>query len=331
MSSRKAARSGRFLQQAERLAESLRGHDPIGRMRAVGDLLSGSGERPGALATCPRDPPTLSLGWQTDLIFARFDGEVVDRGNHLLVRTPGNPTFWWGNFLLFQHAPGPGDLERWMALFDEEIERAQPASRHRAFGLDVRARLALPPDFAAAGFALNEATVLTLARDQLRVPARPLPAAVEFRVLDLPRDSAAVVDKQAAVDEGRYEAVGYRVFAERQMDRYAAMQRAGLGHWFGVVARVDGRAVLAASCGLFRDPARAEGLGRFQYVSTHPAWRRRGLCTALVHAACRHGFEAMDLRTLAMLADPDDVAIGVYESLGFRRGTSTWQLERAPR
>jgi predicted GNAT family acetyltransferase len=65
-------------------------------------------------------------------------------------------------------------------------------------------------------------------------------------------------------------------------------------------------------------------------VSTHPAWRRRGLCTALVHAVCRHGFEGMGLDTLVMVADPDDVAIGVYESLGYRRGTSTWQFERPP-
>lgn len=273
----------------------------------------------------------LSLGWRTDLVFARFDGEVVDRGNHLLVRTPGNPTFWWGNFLLFQHPPGPGDLERWMALFDEEIAGPQPASRHRAFGVDVDERQALPPEFAEAGFALNEATVLTLTREQLREAPKPIPSGFEFRVLALPRDGAAVVDQQVAVDAGRYEAVGYRVFAERQMARYAAMQRAGLGHWFGLVAPVDGRPVLAASCGLFRDPASTEGLGRFQYVSTHPAWRRRGLCTALVHAACRHGFEAMALRTLAMVADPNDVAIGVYESVGFRRGTSTWQFERAPR
>ena len=273
----------------------------------------------------------LSLGWRTDLIFARFDGQVTDCGNHLRVRTPGNPTFWWGNFLLFQHAPGAGDLERWLALFDAEIASQQPDSRHRAFGIDVRERLALPPDFAAAGFTLGEATVLTLTRDQLRAPARTPPAGVGFRVLDLPRDGAAVVDKQVAVDAARYEPVGYRVFAERQMARYAAMQRAGLGHWFGLVTPVGGRTVLAASCGLFRDPARHDGLGRFQYVSTHPDWRRRGLCTALVHAACRHGFEAMGLRTLAMVADPDDVAIDVYESVGFRRGASTWQLERPPR
>ena len=272
----------------------------------------------------------LSLGWRTDLLFARFDGQVSDRGDHWRVLTPSNPTFWWGNFLLFQHAPGPGDFERWMALFDEEIVASQPAARHRAFGVDVRERLALPPEFATAGFTLNEATVLTLARDQLLAPREP-PAGFEFRVLELPRDSAAVVDKQVAVDHDRYEPVGYRLFAERQMARYAALQRAGLGHWFGLVAMDADRPALVASCGLFRDPARGDGFGRFQYVSTHPAWRRRGLCTALVHAACRHGFEAMGLRTLVMVADPADVAIGVYESVGFRRGVSTWQFERPPR
>ena len=319
MTGLKAARSGRFLHDAERFAEALRSRDPIRAMRTAAPApgIAGAG--------------ALSLGWQTDLIFARFDGEIVDRGNHLLVRTPANPTFWWGNFLLFQHAPGAGDLERWMALFEEEIGARQPESRHRAFGIDVRERVALPPDFAAAGFTLNEATVLTLAREQLREPPKALPGGFEFDVLELPRDGAAVVDKQVAVDAKRYEAIGYRVFAERQMARYAAMQRAGLGHWFGLVTHVGGGAVLAASCGLFRDPARHDGQGRFQYVSTHPDWRRRGLCTALVHAACRHGFEAMDLRTLVMVADPDDVAIGVYESLGFRRGVSTWQLERPPR
>jgi len=276
----------------------------------------------------------LSLGWRTDLIFARYDGAVTDRGNYLRVLTPGNPTFWWGNFLLFQHAPGAGDLERWMALFAQEIEARQPASRHRAFGVDVRERLTLPPEFAGAGFTLSEATVLTLARDQLLAPCKTAPTGVSFEVLDLARDGAAVVDKQVAVDSSRFEPTGYREFAQRQVARYAAMQVAGLGHWFGLVARVGGRAELVASCGLFRASTRgddpASRLGRFQYVSTHPAWRRRGLCTALVHAVCRHGFDAMGLDTLVMVADPADVAIGVYESLGYRRGTSTWQFERPP-
>lgn len=272
----------------------------------------------------------LSLGWRTDLMFARFDGQVLDRGNHLLVLTPVNPAYWWGNFLLFQHAPGPGDFERWMALFDEQIAARQPASRHRAFGVDVPQRPVLPPEFAAAGFRLDEATVLTLTSDQLQVPRRAWPGDVAFRVLDLARDGAAVVDQQVAAADARLEPAGYRAFAQRQMQRYCAMQRAGLGHWLGLVAAAGDRPQLAASCGLFRDP-RGGGLARFQFVATHPAWRRRGLCTALVDAACRHGFEAMGLQTLAMLADPAEVAIGIYESLGFRRGASAWQIERAPR
>jgi RimJ/RimL family protein N-acetyltransferase len=273
---------------------------------------------------------TLSLGWRTDLIFARFDGEVVDRGDHVLVRTPRNPTFWWGNFLLFRHAPAAGDLARWMGLFEQEIGALQPASLHRAFGIDTRERLTLPPDFAAAGFELDEATVLTLEPHQLLAAPRSPSNGAAFQVLQLPRDGSAVVDKQVEVDGMRYEPVGYRLFAERQMARYAGMQAAGLGHWFGLVAEEAGRPVLAASCGLFRDAAKPERLGRFQYVSTHPAWRRRGLCTALIRAVCRHGFEAMGLHTLVMVADPQDVAIGIYESVGFQRGVSTWQLERKP-
>ena len=271
-------------------------------------------------------PGTLSLGWQTELIFARFDGRVETRADHVAVRTPSNPTFWWGNFLLFDHAPREGELAHWEACFEHEIASAQPESTHRAFGVDARGPVALPADFAAAGFVLNEATALTLEPAQLRTPAKPLDGETAFGVLELPRDAAAVVDKQVAVDAHRYEPTGYRLFVQRQMARYGAMQDAGLGHWFGLWTGAQ----LAASCGLFRDPARTDGLGRFQYVSPHPAWRRRGLATALVHAACRHGFEAMGLRTLVMVADPADVAIGIYESLGFVRGVSEWQLERTP-
>lgn len=41
-----------------------------------------------------------SLGYHTDLMFPRFDGLVVDCGDYLAVRTPSNPRFYWGNFLL---------------------------------------------------------------------------------------------------------------------------------------------------------------------------------------------------------------------------------------
>ncbi|WP_280152530.1 GNAT family N-acetyltransferase [Piscinibacter sp. XHJ-5] len=268
----------------------------------------------------------LSLGWRTDLIFPRFDAHVIERSDHWLIRTPHNPTYWWGNFLLYPRAPREGDAHAWLAAFDEEIASVQPQSRHIAIGVDAAAPFELPPDFAAAGLCACETTVLSLRAGRLRTTAKVLPAGLVARPLRLAAESPLAIEQQVASDDDGHEPVGYRVFRERQMQRYAAMELARLGHWFGVLARTPQGQAMTAGCGLFRDGT----LGRFQYVSTHPAWRRRGLCTALVHAVCRHGFEAMGLDTLVIAADPDDVAIGIYESLGFERTASAWQLERRP-
>ena len=42
-----------------------------------------------------------SLGLRTDLVLLRLGGSVVEHhDDHVVVRTPDNPTYWWGNFLL---------------------------------------------------------------------------------------------------------------------------------------------------------------------------------------------------------------------------------------
>ena len=47
-----------------------------------------------------------SLAFRTDLALLEIGGsDVEDHGSHIAVRTPHNPTYWWGNFLLFPAAP----------------------------------------------------------------------------------------------------------------------------------------------------------------------------------------------------------------------------------
>ena len=49
-----------------------------------------------------------ALGFRSELIFHRADGEVIDcRAEHgcRVIRTPSNPTYYWGNYLLFERAP----------------------------------------------------------------------------------------------------------------------------------------------------------------------------------------------------------------------------------
>jgi predicted protein tyrosine phosphatase len=69
MTTRKAARSGRFLQTVEAFAESLRGHDPIGAMRPPGDHVPAGGDRIHLLFVCSRNQwrsPTGEQVWRRD-------------------------------------------------------------------------------------------------------------------------------------------------------------------------------------------------------------------------------------------------------------------------
>jgi ribosomal protein S18 acetylase RimI-like enzyme len=261
----------------------------------------------------------LSAGWRTDFIVHRHDGLVVERDDCIVVRTPDNPTFFWGNFLLLPTLPGDDALERWLARFDDEIGCLQPASRHRAFGVNAPCAQAELPHWQRAGFELQHSHVMQLGAGALQAPARAARGEVSFRSADLPRESADFVELQCADTMG-HPVPAYRAFRERKMAAVVRMQATGAAQWFGVWC--DG--VLAADCGLVRDGE----LGRFQHVSTHPAWRRRGLCSTLVHAVSQWGFMQWGLRTIVMVADPDDVAIGIYRSLGYTTALQTVGLER---
>ena len=74
-----------------------------------------------------------TLGFRTDLALLERGGSTIDdRGDHLVVRTPSNPTFYWGNFLLLDHVPAADRVDEWLERFVD----AFPEARHRALGFD---------------------------------------------------------------------------------------------------------------------------------------------------------------------------------------------------
>jgi hypothetical protein len=78
-----------------------------------------------------------SLGFRTDVALRVGEGaEVADRGDYLVVRTPDNPDYWWGNFLLLAAWPEPGTGDRWLARFAAEF----PLAQHIALGVDTTQR-----------------------------------------------------------------------------------------------------------------------------------------------------------------------------------------------
>lgn len=263
-------------------------------------------------------------GWRTDFLLHRFGAEVRELPDCVAVRTPGHEGYYWGNCLMLPRCPADADLAHWLRRFEEEVAAGRPGVRHVAIGV-----VGSPPaegalaSWLAAGFDIIETATMRLRTGGLREAEPPAAGPLALQRLDFADVGGieAHLALQAADPQG-HEPAGYRRFRERQMARFAQVHQAGLGDWFGLWC--DG--TLVADCGLLYDGT----LGRFQNVLTHPDWRRRGLCRALVRAVCLHGFEAHGLQELLMCADPDDIAIGIYESVGFERFDREWGLQRNP-
>ncbi len=252
-----------------------------------------------------------------------YGGRALEREDCLVVLTPTNPLYYWGNFLLLPCAPRDDELEHWERRFQEEIVAVHAGSAHRCYGVNAPPAGEQLPAWQAAGFEIQFTAVLAQEPGGLRPPPRRARGTVEFRGFDLTLEIETLVAQHCADAQG-FEPRAFETHRRQQMQRYAQMQRDGLARWFGVWC--DG--VLAADCGLMREHAGAGALGRFQHVGTHPHWRRRGLATALVHRVAAWGWEHWKLSRTLMCADPEDVAIGIYESLGFERIDDEWGLQR---
>ncbi len=259
-----------------------------------------------------------SLGYQTDLALLRLGGsQVEDRGDHLVVRTLHNPSFWWGNFLLLEAAPPAPDAIHWQQVFAREF----PNAEHMALGFDgVNGSVSDLAGFDALGLNVEESAVMTARA--VHPPARPNLAA-DYRRLVSDEDWARQVDLRVACKDDDLDAGPYRKFSAAKAATMRALTDAGHGAWFG--AFVD--AELLSSMGLFTTHT---GLARFQSVETHPAARGRGLAGTLVHFVSTFGFSELGAHTLVMVADPDYPAIRIYRSVGFVESETQLQAERRP-
>lgn len=259
-----------------------------------------------------------SLGYRTDLMMLALQGSTItDRGDHLVLRTAHNTTYWWGNYLLYADPPAPGDVERWLAAFDREL----PGAAHRAFGIDgTNGQVGAVGELTGAGFTVNVERVLTTT--QLHDPSRIDPEAT-IRRLD-PADKhdwSASIALQGA-GNADLDPQSYLVFLTDKMRAYRRLQESGHGAWFG--AFVDGE--MRAGLGIFTD---GSGLARYRSVDTHPDFRRRGLASLLV-AAGRYALSELGAHTLVIVAEPGYHAIDIYRRLGFADAQDQVQAERRP-
>ena len=260
---------------------------------------------------------TASLGFRTDLaLLERAGSTVEDCGDHLVVRSPYNPSFYWGNFLLLDHVPDADQIGEWL----ERFVAALPDARHKAFGFDAcRGTADDLSGFAQHGLDVEVSTVMTAT--SVHPPAHPNDDAT-YRALLSDDDWRQSVELQLACHDSE-ESVGHREFVTRRTQSNRALVAAGHGQWFGAFADDE----LVTQMGLV---TASPGLARFQSVETHPAHRGRGLAGTLAHHVSDYGFRELGAQTLVMVADPDYHAIRLYRAIGFTDSESQLQAQRAP-
>ncbi len=258
-----------------------------------------------------------SLGFRTDLRLLEMTGsEIEDRGTHLVIRTPANPTYFWGNFLLLRSLPVMGGEREVIGAFQTEF----PLAEHVSIGLDgTHDQLEAVAPFVEAGLQADSEVVLIAGS---LVEPRPVADSVVIRAL-------------ASDDDWEQRArLSYRQYSHTNEKTFMAYARAknaqerdlvarGVGERFG--AFVDD--LLVSTAGIFLTHA---GIARYQSVETHADHRRQGLAAAVVHAAGQHAVATYRAEVLVIVADHDGDAIRIYRRLGFADAERHLTMERRP-
>ena len=260
-----------------------------------------------------------SLGYRTDLMLLELSGsELTDRGEYVVVRTPANPSYWWGNYLLFRTAFALGDTASRLELFHHEL----PDAKHVALGIDsVDGIAGVEDELVAAGLEIERSTVMTAC--QVKEPTRPNTESA-YRALRSDDDWEQLFELTMAATSTWSELPNYADFTREKVAAERVLVEAGHATWFGAYAGDR----LQASLGLVSD---GTGVARFQNVQTHPNDRGRGLASTLVHQASTYGLTELEVHTLVMVADPEYLAIRLYRTLGFSDSETQLQLTKPAR
>ena len=256
----------------------------------------------------------LSPGWATDLAVLEHTGSTVeDRGDHLVVRTPGNPDFHWGNCLFVTDSGAIDEAQRWVNTFHAAFTQAGWV----AIGL---ARL---PDDAVAwralGLELELDDVLTTRTLPLQTPLADGYTVRRLAGDDWDQSIAHALARNART--GAEDPLSYERFVRAQTNARRALSERDVGAFFGAFAQDE----LVADLGIVRCGTTA----RYQAVGTDEQHRRRGLAAHLLGVAARWAADRGCDRWV-IVTEATNAAGRVYRRVGFEPDTGNAQAYRPP-
>jgi RimJ/RimL family protein N-acetyltransferase len=266
--------------------------------------------------------PGLPLALRTELMLMPQDLELERHRDFLVVRSPRNPHYWWGNYVFFDSPPGRGDLARWEEVFGQTIRGVQPASRHTTFSWAGPQSGHVGP-FLSRGYKELNSIVLSALEPQSYRHENPL---AQIRILS-GADWDVLLELMVAERAPEHPHESFRSYARGRIEEWRRRVDAGLGLWFG--AYLEGE--LASTLGLFVEETAGHAgprLARFQEVTTAVRHRRQGLAGTLVVTACRTLLSEFGALRFVIIADAHDLAQRIYRNVGFELAEHLKGLEK---
>ncbi|MFT3696185.1 MAG: GNAT family N-acetyltransferase [Kofleriaceae bacterium] len=236
-----------------------------------------------------------SLALKTELGLAATRGVITDRGNYVVIETPDDPGYYYGNLLIAPAAPQAGEVATWIDTFHREFRN--PEIQHVTLCWDgTTGDVGCEAELLAGGFRIER--VLVLAATTVTAP--PVPNIVELspkQVIESEELAWACADSHAEA---------FREFVQRRARWQAQLVMRGLAKFFGIFDGTE----LVASLGLVP----MGNLARYQDVQTASTHRKRGYASALLAAAAA----AVPAQSYVIIVDHASAAQRIYERAGFR-------------
>lgn len=245
------------------------------------------------------------LGIRTDLIFRNFLGKVENKNDYIVVKTPSNQAFFWGNYIIFKEAPKKGDYKTWCDIFNKEFSDLTDI-KHMTFIWNENKNPGESQEFTSNGFELEDSIIL-------KANSTSLPGNknndIKIRQIETSEEWKQVIDLQIITSGEDYNSDEYLPFIKKQFADRKKMIDAGKGKWFGAFLGD----ILVGDLGIFVESE----IARFQAVETHPDHRKKGICKTLVHYVSNYALTKLKVKTLVLEADEDYIAADIYKSLGY--------------
>lgn len=253
---------------------------------------------------------SLPVGLQSDLVINRYDTELSQREDFIVLHSLKAPKFYFGN-LLYINDLTRHSVEQWKNIFSQEFAHRDDVRHitlywkqtdHNSETLNQRVA-----EFTRAGFHFDEFDIRAVTMAQWITPI--LNDNFDCRPITSEPDWQQWFDLNLEFREADHEEEDYRIFLRQQLRSYKKLILDRAGFHQGMF---QSNGQLIAFAGLYFQ----KNIGRFQFVFTHPEFRRQGLCNTLLHHMADMGFQRTS--QLVIAADEHDQATHMYARLGFQ-------------